>query len=201
MPFSLLLTIFFLFLDFAPFPIHNLHPAPSPRPLDMRTSACLLFQLDGGQNVGKGQRRRSKGGCRADCARQQKLPRKPGSRRDLGRDRHSRWGQQGARAPGRWEGRGQEACKALVQTLDNQLCLPWQHPVNTGVCYSHLLLCPSVLGRRSREEKGTMLRQNPSQTELFCQGAQSNKNLKHGHVGVKEETIQVGLKHMMHKMK
>lgn len=93
------------------------------------------------------------------------------------------------------------ACKALVQTLDNQLCLPWQHPVNTGVCYSHLLLCPSVLGRRSKEEKGTMLRQNPSQTELFCQGAQSNKNLKHGHVGVKEETIQVGLKHMMHKMK
>lgn len=103
---ELKLSLFYLFISPSPFPTHNLHPAPSPRPLDMRTSACLLFQLDGGQNVGKGQRRRSKGGCRADCARQQKLPRKPGSRRDLGRDRHSHWGQQGARAPGRWEGRG-----------------------------------------------------------------------------------------------
>lgn len=95
----------------------------------------------------------------------------------------------------------QVACKALVQTLDNQLCLPWQYPVNTGVCYSHFHLCPLALGRGSREEEDTMLRQNPSQTQLFCQGAQSNKNSKHGHVGVKEETIQVGLKHMMHKMK
>lgn len=52
----------------------------------------------------------------------------------------------------------QVACKALVQTLDNQLCLPWQRPVNAGMCYSHLLLCPSALGRGSREEEDTVLR-------------------------------------------
>lgn len=59
---ELKLSSFYLFPPPCPqprTPPSNPHRAPPPPP-DLRTSACLLFQLDGGQNVGNGQDRGQK---------------------------------------------------------------------------------------------------------------------------------------------
>lgn len=196
------LSSFYLFIS--PSPHTSPYPTSSPPPADMRTSVRPLFLVAGGQNVGKGQEWRSNGGCRADgpdsrsslaeaTPSQTWVPKRPRKRQAQPLRTAGSQSQQQTR--GRRVG-CQRVCRALVQTLDNQLCLSWQHlrTQEHAAPRSPPLPLPLSLGESRQGGEDTMLRQNPAQSSALLLGDPERQELN-THSGVKEEMIQVGPRH------